>query len=320
MSRYRRTGRKPGRPRRATTPQGRVSRAASNIDLSTFPALVFAVERTLANPHAVIQKGGSGGGSTAFYLTPQERSQILAASWWVYCNRDSWERPKLLSAVEILSPLMLFSSAFLTELVRLPRDTVTKHMVKPPDAPITRVMGFASPWLIHGLMVSSREGSLAYRNFLRKTTRSKEAPKSFLSRLSGVPESILLHPERGVEFFPERHDLLAGTVRRNPLSPRYPHDPDPGSQKGIRDAFAGEDIGSLIAVTAPYRETGGSLAEECIPGHQEDPVAWRARYRIPPCPILQWGDGPGESSTEPPFNPGRADHYEQKAIRVDLFV
>lgn len=298
MSRYRRTGRKPGRPRRAATPQGRVSRAIDSIDFSTFPALLFAVERTLADPCAVIHKGGSGGGSTMFYLTPQERSQILAATWWVYCNRDSWHRTRLLSAVEVLSPLMLFSSAFLTELVRLPRDTVTKHMVKPPGAPISRVMGSASPRLVYDLLTSSREGGPAYRRLLRRVVQQKDAPKSFLSRLSGVPEGVLLRPERGIEFFPERHDLLAGVVSRRPLSPRLPYDPNPGDQSVVRDAFAGEDVGSLLPVMAPYREVGGTPAEECIPGYRTDTEAWRVRYQIPPCPPWELASEPGIESED----------------------
>lgn len=283
MSRYRRTGRKPGRPRRAATPQGRIARASDALDLSTFPALTSAVERILADPGRVIHKGGSGGGSTVFYLTPRERSEILAATWWVYCNRDTWPRESLLAAVESLSPLMLFSSAFLTELVRIPRDTVTKHMVKPPGAPIARVMGSASPWLIHGLLITSRDSGWSYRNFLQLTLKSKEVPKSFLSRLSGVPESALLRPERGVEFFPERHDLMAGVVNQRKLSPRGPYDPDPGAQQTIRDAFAGEDVGSLLAVMAPYPDSGSTPVEVCIPGYRDDPGGWCSRYRLPGC-------------------------------------
>lgn len=297
MSRYRRTGRKPGRPRRAATSHGRVSRATHNIDLSTFPALESAVERILIDPRSVIHKGGSGGGSTVFYLTPKERSQILAAAWWVYCNRDTWHRTQLLSAVEILSPLMLFSSAFFTELVRLPRDTVTKHMIKPPDAPISRVMGSASPWILRGLLTSSREGSFFYRSFLRETLRSKEAPKSFLSRLSGVPERGLLQPERGVDFFPERHDLLTGVVNREEMSSRGPHDPDPGPQEIVRHAFAGEDVGSLLSVMAPYLESGGTPAEECIPGYAENQDSWHVHYQMPRCETRSPGEAAQESLT-----------------------
>lgn len=250
-----------------------------------------AVDRAMRVPNEVVIRDWTADArdvDVLHHYTPAERGQALSFTWWVYVNRSAWPRRKLVSAVTAVSPMMLFSSTFLSEMTGVPRSTVTKHMVKSPEMEVSRVTGSCDLWVVQKLLDSAARGEDIFREEVRDLALSKGVPKAFLSRMSGVPIAGILRPERGVSFSPEKPDMQSGEVcsleQRDLYWKYHPgekktYDPRPGDQRVVRDALAGMDLGLLRATATPVPIEGQS------PYH----------LRIPGLPKIRKGDTPDES-------------------------
>lgn len=301
---YRPTGRAPGRPRGPVTPSGRVDKARKDLPhVKAFPHLRRAVDRSLTQPECVLYRQRTADSREVrltYRYTPQERGQILAFVWWVYVNRNSWTRNRLKSAVTSISPLMLFSSAFLMDMTGLPRTTTQKCMVKAQDVPAARVTGTCDMWVIHQLLEAATQGLDEYRHKVRELSLMKGVPSALLSRISGVPSDILRRPDRGVQFFPEDPDLVSGTVcttEQHQLFYEYhperrkSYDPQPGDQQYCRDSLRGHPLADLRSTTVPLPDNEQSPFHLAIPGLPSRKAAeseyyktvfeWEEHYQLP---------------------------------------
>lgn len=207
--------------------------------------------------------------------TPQERGQALAFCWWVYVNHSAWPRKKLTAAITSVSPLMLFSSSFFSEMTGVPQSTATKSMIKPPGIDISRVTGSCDMWTIHNLLESSMRDEGEYREIIYEMSLYKGIPNALLSRLSGIPMSGILNPDRGIQFFPEAPDWACGEVCTPEALKSYwkyhpeekkRYDPKPGDQREVRQALSGTPLGHLLATSAPLAEENQKPFHLCIPG------------------------------------------------------
>jgi len=271
-----------------------------------FPFLCNAVDRSLAAPEMVLRREQTSDSRNVILIhhyTPAERGQILAFCWWVYANKGRWDREELRAAVMILSPLMLFPSTFFEEMSGIPASTIKKIMVKPPQASAYRVTGTCDMIIIHSLLEAAAQGMPEYRETVRELSLAKGIPGAMLARISGVPKEILNRPDRGLNFFAEKPDLLMEKVAtvsqrlmymtRNPQE-RRGYDAQPGNQRSVRDALAGTYLGDLRATHAPVPDDGALPYHFSIPGfpvlRKGDPVGiddlhrmqeWQMLYQLP---------------------------------------
>lgn len=259
---YRPTGRAPGRPRGPLTLEGKVRKARTTLPhVRAFPDLRRAVDRAVFDPGSTIvkvQKSSSREITVEHRYTPNEREQVLSFAWWVYSNRNVWPSRKLTSSVTAISPLMMFSSSFFSQMTGLPQSTVSKHMVKSPDISISKVTGTCSIEIIYNLLEKSQEGVDVYREFVAKLAVTRRVPRAMLSRISGVPVSVLTQPEKGVQFFPEEPDYLFKKIISVDVIHRYwerkkirSFDPRPGDQEEIRSKLQGRDVGFFTWTSVP---------------------------------------------------------------------
>jgi hypothetical protein len=237
-----------------------------------------AVDRVMRIPNSVVSRDWTADSrdvDVLHHYTPQERGQILSFVWWVYVNRSSWARPKLTAAVTAVSPLMLFSSTFLAEMTGVPSSTATKNMIKPPDLSVTRITGSCDPWVIQQLLEGAANGEDEFRGLVRELALTKGVPKAFLSRITGIPVSGILRPERGLQFFPEKPDWESGEVCSTETNEAYwkyhtgekkTYDPRPGNQHSVRDSIPGTPLGDLRATSAPVPSENHLPYHLCIPG------------------------------------------------------
>jgi hypothetical protein len=273
------TGRAPGRPRNPVTPEGKVQRAREELPHArAFPFLCNAVDRSLAAPESVLCRDATSDPrnvAVSYRYTSNERGQILAFVWWVYANRNDWSRKQLKAAITSLSPLMLFSSTFLSEMTGIPTATVCKAMVRSPRMATSRVTGTCDVTVVHRLLETAAQGMAEYREAVRELSIAKGIPDAMLSRISGVPREILLRPNRGIDFFAEKPDLITGQicsvkqrnmyVSRNPQE-RRSYDAQPGNQHAVRSVFAGTQLGDIRTTHAPVPDEGQLPHHLSIPG------------------------------------------------------
>lgn len=308
---YRPTGRAPGRPRGPVTPSGRLQAARKTLPhVRAFPRMRQAVDRALLAPAEVIGREWTADARevrVVYRYTPAERGQILAFTWWVYSNRETWPRRKLKAAITAVSPLMLFSSAFLMEMTGMPRTSTQKCMIKAADTPVARVTGSCDMHVIHRLLKAAPKGLDEYRETVREMSVSKGVPAAMLSRISGVPQDILRRPDRGVQFFPEDCDEETGVVcthEQRKLHEQYrprqrrKFDPVPGDQDLIREVISGNTLTGIRATSAPVpgdREAPYHTAIPGLPRMKKAPELgaryyqlireWEQRYQLPASPI-----------------------------------
>jgi hypothetical protein len=239
----------------------------------------------------------------SYRYTPAERGQILSFVWWVYVNRNDWTRSRVNAAVTSISPLMLFSSTFFAEMTGLPGSSVKKLMVRSPEIAAGRVTGSCDMMVIHRLLEAAAQGMEEYRETVRELSIAKGIPDALLSRISGVPKEILTRPDRGLDFFAEKPDLITGQVcsvsQRNTYysrntQERRRHDPQPGNQHTIRNALAGTALGDIRTTHAPVPDEGQLPYHLSIPGlpvlrepsaltfeHLQVMQEWQMRYHLP---------------------------------------
>lgn len=285
------TGRPPGRPPgdRYGTPQERVARARTLLpSLHHFPHLLRAVERVMAAPNRTVFRSPYNTNRADVDLlhvySPAERGQILAFTWWAYVNRTKWTRRRRLAAVTLLSPLMLFSSAFFEEMTDIPFKNASKWMVRPEGMLATRVTGACDMRLVHLALEAAARGDLAFRMFAADIVRSKGVPGAMASRLTGVPGPALLYPNRGVQFTPVGPDLDTLSVRPREeqmiwtgmaSSQDLALLPQVYGQEWVRDVFPETLLKEAVFTATPVPRNGEDCYHLCIPGL---PQKHRARY------------------------------------------
>ncbi|AXH66229.1 hypothetical protein SEA_SATIS_68 [Streptomyces phage Satis] len=288
------TGRPPGRPPgdRYGTPQERVSRARTLLpSLQHFPHLLKAVERVLEDPNRTVFRSPYNYNPADVDLlhvySPAERGQILSFTWWAYVNRRKWNRRRRLAAVTLLSPLMLFSSAFFEEMTDIPFKNVSKWMVRPEGMLASRVTGSCDMRLVHLALEAAARGDQAFRTFTADIVRSKGVPGAMASRLTGVPGPALLDPGRGVQFTPLGPDLDTLSVRSREEQMIWTglaseRDlklvPYVFGQDWVRDLFPEMLLKENIFTATPVPRNGENCYHLCIP---ELPKAHRARHLGP---------------------------------------
>lgn len=304
------TGRPPGRPRgdRSGTPQERVERAKALLPaLDRFPELLRAVDRVMAHPNQTVFRSPYNRNPVDVDLlhvySPIERGQILAFAWWAYVNRTRWARRRKLAAITLLSPLMIFSSAFFEEMTDVPFKNASKLMVRPPGMGPSRVTGSCDMRIVHLLLEAATRGDAAFRLLVADLVRTKGVPKAMAARLTGVPHPALLDPGRGVQFTPVGPDLHTLSVR-----PREEHlvwlgradareralTPRVYGQEWVRDVFAETLLKENIFTATPVPRNGEDCYHLCIPGlprphraqalgarYYELLYAWEAKYLLP---------------------------------------
>lgn len=276
---YRPTGRPAGRPRGPVTPDGKLTQARKTLPhVKAFPEMARAVDRVMRVPNQVVMRDWTADSrdvDVLHHYTPAERGQILSFVWWVYVNRSAWPRRKLTAAVSAVSPLMLFSSSFLAEMTGIPQSTATKQMIKPPDMKVTRITGTCDPWVVQQLLDAATHGEDEFRELVRELCLTKGIPKAFLSRMSGVPVSGILRPERGVQFYPEKPDWESGQICSTETRDAYwkyhpgekkTYDPRPGDQRPVRDSIPGTPLGDIRATSTPVPSENHLPFHLCIPG------------------------------------------------------
>lgn len=275
------TGRPPGRPPgdRYGTPQERVARAKTLLpSLRCFPHLLRAVDRVMALPNQVVFRSPYNVNPQDVDLlhvySPAERGQILSFTWWAYVNRSRWSRRRKLAAVTLLSPLMLFSSAFFEEMTGIPFKSASKWMVRPEGMLASRVTGSCDMRLVHLTLEAATRGDGPFRMFVADTVRSGDLNRAMAARMSGVPGPVLLEPGRGVQFTPLGPDLAMLSVR-----PREEHlswlggadkterelTPEVFGQEWIRDFFAETLLKENIFTATPVPRNGEECYHLCIP-------------------------------------------------------
>lgn len=119
------------------------------------------------------------------------------------------------------------------------------------------------------------KGESEYREIIYEMHIYKGIPKTLLSRLSGVPVSGILKPDRGIQFFPEEPDWASGEVctisslkeyRKYHPGNKKRYDPRPGEQADVRNYLSGTPLGHLLATSAPLAEENQNPFHVCIPG------------------------------------------------------
>lgn len=185
--------------------------------LRNFPHLLRAVDRVMESPNQTVFRSPYNVNPQDVDLlhvySPVERGQILSFTWWAYTNRRRWDRRRKLAAVTLLSPLMLFSSAFFEEMTDIPFKNVSKWMVRPQDMPVSRVAGSCDMRIVHLALEAATRGDAPFRSFVAEIVRRGSVPEAMASRLSGVPAPALLDPGRGIQFTPVGPDLALLSVR-----------------------------------------------------------------------------------------------------------
>ncbi|MER6605804.1 hypothetical protein ABT282_07775 [Streptomyces sp. NPDC000927] len=270
--------------------------------IKAFPDLRRAVDRVMASPNEVVVRAETADArdvDVEHRYTPAERGQALAFAWWVHMNRSSWSRPKLRAAIQSISPMMLFSSAFLAEMTGLPQSTVQNHMIRPPGLLVSRVTGSCDPWVVHRLLEASAEGIDEFRHTVREVSLTKGVPKAMMSRVSGVPTSVLLRPDRGIQFFPEGADRLTGRIctqdeHVSVLMPVNRYTAVAGDQSEVRSAFAGTYVADVVTTSVPVPREGEVPYFTRIPGlprlkdmgrlgplFYERLMEWEFKYHLP---------------------------------------
>lgn len=285
------TGRPAGRPPgdRYGTPQERVSRARTLLpSLHRFPHLLRAVDRVMEAPNRTVLRSPYNTNQKDVELlhvySPAERGEILSFTWWAYVNRARWSRRRKLAAVTLLSPLMLFSSAFFEEMTDIPFKNVSKWMVRPQDMLPSRVTGSCDMRIVHLALEAATRGDAAFRVFTSEIVRNKGVPEAMASRLTGVPVPALREPGRGVQFTPlgpdldtlsvcSREDVMMWTGRVSErdaeLAPRV------YGQDWVRDVFSEILLREYIFTSTPVPRNGEDCYHLCIP---ELPRPHRARH------------------------------------------
>jgi len=216
--------------------------------------------------------------------SPAERGQILAFAWWAYVNRKTWGRRRRLAAVTLLSPLMIFSSAFFEEMTDIPFKNASKWMVRPEGMLASRVTGVCDLRMVHLALEAASRGDGAFRVFTADIVLTKGVPEAMASRLTGVPAPVLAEPGRGVQFTPLGPDLDTLSVRPREelmmwegiaskrdldLAPRV------YGQEWVRDVFPETLLKENIFTSTPVPRNGEDCYHLCIP---ELPRPHRARY------------------------------------------
>lgn len=285
------TGRPVGRPPgdRYGTPQERVSRARTLLpSLHRFPHLLRAVERVMETPNQTVFRSPYNTNPTDVDLfhvySPAERGQILSFTWWAYVNRSRWSRRRRLAAVTLLSPLMLFSSAFFEEMTDIPFKNASKWMVRPEGMLASRVTGSCDMRIVHLALEAATRGDSAFRIFTADIVHSKGVPGAMASRLTGVPGVALTDPNRGIQFTPlgpdldrlsvcSREDVMMWTglasERDVELSP-YVY-----GQDWVRDVLPETLLKEYVFTSTPVPRNGEDCYHLCIP---ELPRPHRARH------------------------------------------
>ena len=276
---YRPTGRASGRPRGPASADGKLRQARKNLpEAEAFQELWRAIDRVMHVPDKVIVKAYNKDKRkvTVYHrYTSAERGQVLAFAWWVYMNRTSWDRKARHAAVTILSPLMLFPSTFLADMAALPQSTAHRYMVRPPGLEISKVTGSCDVWVVYQLIEAAALDLTEFRHRIREISLTMNVPAALLSRLSGVPVEILLRPEHGIQFFPERPDYETGMICTSDQCDLYwkyhkeerrNYDPQPGDQFATRHAIAGSPMGEIRTTTAPVSGHGELPYHFAIPG------------------------------------------------------
>jgi hypothetical protein len=235
--------------------------------------------------------------------SPAERGQILSFTWWAYVNRNAWSRRRKLAAVTLLSPLMMFSSAFFEEMTDIPYKSASKWMVRPEGMMPSRVTGSCDMHIVHQALEAAAQGDAEFRLFTADMVRDKGVPEAMASRLSGVPKPALLDPGRGVQFTPVGPDLITLSVR-----PREEHlawwgaagereralSPHVYGQEWVRDLLPEVLLKESIFTATPVPRNGEECYHLCIPGlpqpHRAKHLgaryyqmlhAWEERYMLP---------------------------------------
>lgn len=216
--------------------------------------------------------------------SPAERGQILAFAWWAYVNRKAWGRRRRLAAVTLLSPLMIFSSAFFEEMTDIPFKNASKWMVRPEGMLASRVTGVCDLRMVHLALEAASRGDGAFRVFTADIVLTKGVPEAMASRLTGVPTPVLAEPGRGVQFTPLGPDLDTLSVRPREelmmwegiaskrdldLAPRV------YGQEWVRDVFPETLLKENIFTSTPVPRNGEDCYHLCIP---ELPRPYRARH------------------------------------------
>lgn len=276
------TGRPPGRPPgdRYGTAQQRLERARTLLpSLRAFPHLLRAVERVMAQPHQVVLhspfNAHQGDVDLLHIYSPVERGQILSFTWWVHINRSRWSRRRKLAAVTLLSPLMLFSSAFFEEMTGIEAKSASRWMVRPEGMLPRRVTGSCAMRVVYLLLEAATRGDQPFRELVSDLVRAGEVPGAMASRLSGVPGRILLEPSRGLQFTPVGPDLpllsvrpreellmwldVAGDRERDLMPQVY-------GQEWVRDLLPETLLKEALFTATPVPRIGESCYHLCIPG------------------------------------------------------
>lgn len=285
------TGRPPGRPPgdRHGTPQERVSRARTLLpSLHRFPHLLRAVERVMDAPNQTVFRSPYNSNPADVDLlhvySPAERGQILSFAWWAYVNRRRWSRRRRLAAVTLLSPLMLFSSAFFEEMTDIPFKSASKWMVRPEGMLASRVTGACDMRIVHLALEAATRGDTAFRVFASSIVRDKGVPEAMASRLTGVPTIALLEPGRGIQFTPLGPDLDTLSVRPREevmlwtgTAPEHTVGLAPYvyGQDWVRDVFPEMLLKEYVFTSTPVPRNGEDCYHLCIP---ELPRPHRARH------------------------------------------
>jgi hypothetical protein len=256
--------------------------------LRSFPHLLRAVDRVMADPNRTVFRSPYNSNPQDVDLlhvySPIERGQILAFTWWAYVNRSSWSRRRKLAAVTLISPLMMFSSAFFEEMVDIPFKNASKWMVRPEGMLASRVTGSCDMRIIHLALEAATRGDTEFRLFTADMVRDKGVPEAMASRLSGVPKPALLDPGRGVQFTPVGPDLDMLSVR-----PREEHmawwgaanererelSPYVYGQEWVRDLLSETLLKENIFTATPVPRNGEDCYHLCIP---ELPKPHRAKH------------------------------------------
>lgn len=304
------TGRPPGRPPgdRYGTPQERVGRAKTLLpSLRCFPHLLRAVDRAMAHPNRTVLRSPYNSNPQDVDLlhvySPVERGQILSFAWWVYVNRRQWTKRRKLAAVTLLSPLMLFSSAFMEEMTDISFKNASKWMVRPEGMSANRVTGSCDMRIVHLALEASTRGDTEFRLFAADMVRDKGVPEAMASRLSGVPKPALLDPARGVQFTPVGPDLDTLSVRSREEHMTWwgaisDHErslsPHVYGQEWVRDLLPETLLKENIFTSTPVPRNGEECYHLCIPElprphrakhlgarYYQMLYAWEERYLLP---------------------------------------